>query len=186
MSAKEHDFDFKGLRSAIKSLGERHRRLADALETLGRQREDIAAAPSNRADIAAAVDLWVDSQAAGYRIALQQRLQALGRRGPLETMDDAPSHLHKLLSLDPSPRARVDSAFPAPEALALLFGDSIKSALRAEIERLEIPGEGLPARQRRAEIDKLDAQIAAAEEQLEALRKEGAAVGIRLDLEAAE
>ena len=183
MSAMSKLFDLAGLRSAVANIGKEHKRLIAELEVLKCRREDVAAAPVAKADLVAAADGWVDAEAARYREVLGERVRAVGAftENVENGLAASPRQWqNKLLCIVPALSPQPDTPFPQPAALMLLFGDAIKTAMRREVEALEIPGKGLPLAQRRVELKKLDKEISAAEEQLAGLRAEAAAAGVVL------
>lgn len=187
-TTKDRSLDLTGLKSAVQNVAKEHGNLVRSLEDMKRRREDIAAAPANRADLASFVEDWVDGQSSAYSAALRRRLQDIGRRA--ENLEggvaSVPAHFVRLLGIDVSPHARADVQHVQPEAVLLMLGpEHVKDTFRKVIEALDIPNEGLPLAQRKLELGKLDKQIGEAEEQLGKLRREAADAGIHLDLEVA-
>jgi hypothetical protein len=182
MSAMSKLFDLAGLKSAVANVGKEYRRLSAEVEKLRVKREDVAAAPVAKADLVAAADGWVDAEAARYREVLTKRLEAIGAstENVANGLGASPRlWQNKLLSIVPSLSPQPDTPFPQPAALMLFFGDSVKAALRREVEALDIV-EGLPLAERKRELAKLDRQIGDAEEQLSRLRAEASSAGVVL------
>jgi hypothetical protein len=149
------------------------------------QRKNIADACPSKADMFAAIDARLASDAEKYRRALGRAIEIISL-SPLEIDTRLSTSTERfpidLLNLPAVPNGRG----PGPEAasapgLALLAGAQIREALHREIEHfLEGKTEGLPLKERRAEIARLDAEIAAKREELNNLVAEAQASGVTL------
>lgn len=154
------------------------------IEELEAQRQAIASAPAHPSDLHAAIDQWVDQQAARYRRPLHELLAGM-IAAPLLTdslmSDSARPWFGKPLSLATGTNERpVDGAVSAA-ALALVAGELVRTALKAEVDAMtQARPAGLALVERRAKLAELELAIAGKRSGLEELRAEAAASGMSL------
>lgn len=150
--------DLKSLKKSVQDLGARRKDLRSQIETLQRQREDIATAPPAREDVKAALRGWVEDKAAAYQRLLYGRLDPLLRRP--ETLTD-PARVAKVMTLpivrDVNATASVQAM---DEVLSFAFQAPLIAALTQAVDSMPFD-EGLPMTKRAASIAKLDEQIEA-------------------------
>ena len=181
--------ELTGLKSSLATVRKQYSAAQCSLDTLKREREEIAAAHLSKVDLMAAASRWTDAQLEVYRARLAETLLTVASNPRHLTDADLALTNHdghwwsyRLFGLDGGPHQKDQEHGVTPEALVLLLGpDAIKAALRREIESLQIPTEGLPMIERRARLAHLDQQIGKADSALSELRRDAAEAGITFD-----
>ncbi len=148
------------------------------------QREAVATATPARQDMFDAIDARLEADAARYRRELHNAFGVLAMQPLL--LDTRLGPDHGTYDIDLLALASGHGRAPGPEAasaagLALLAGAMIRESLHREVgDFLAGKTEGLPLTERRAELARLDAEIAAKREELNNLVAEAAAAGVTL------
>ncbi|MFB1487415.1 MULTISPECIES: hypothetical protein [unclassified Thiocapsa] len=179
-----------GLRAALGKATGDFSALRASVERLKQEREDVAAAPTNRVDIIDALNLRIDGAAAHYREALDRQLDHFAGIGPsyvarhldLERSEETGLfHLLRHYKTWDAPRKLETRRSVSDAALCFFVGpETIKAKLAERVAALRIPNEGLPAAAREKRLEELDRQIEKAEGELQAIRDAAREAGLVL------
>jgi hypothetical protein len=171
-------FDFSTLLRFVRPATDKHRELRAREQELLRQREVVMYAKTNRADVKAFVERWIDAKAAVYPRMLQDQMkQFLVSPATLDT----PSRLDAFSpagAVQPFGQALQGSDFDV--LMCGLMGDSLKATLLATVEGMRWENEGLPMSERQAELSRLDVELAAVTRDIATLEADAERAGIRL------
>lgn len=179
MSASK--IDFSELRKALAGLSGSVKALRVRIETLKRQREDIATAPTARADIQAMLAAWLDEQAGQYRKNVGVMLMAFIKRATWVSEHARVADAVTLVAATPTPGANPTFRTVDAAVIGLLL-PQIRENLPKLIDAVEWPGpEGLPLKERTAELARLDEEISRLEAEEAALVAQAASAGVVLD-----
>ncbi len=161
--------DFSALSNAVAALGDAIQSRMAQREALCQQRDAIAALPMHRDDLIAAVDSWIDSVRPIYAEHLKGIIAPRSRRADR-----------------PLPEARhgdwglVGDQFKVgPFPILALLADPIKASLATMIKALDLPdAEAMPAVDRQAMLESLDARIEVLDAELSDLHRQAESAGL--------
>lgn len=168
----------KNLRSAVGELKSSIANYRDKLEQLKRKREDLNAAPTANSDLIAWVLACVDAEATKYPQQLQRMLTNPRRDGHVDpdgTRQRLLQYSYSIIGAGEDGRYRYELIVPF---ICAVFPDQVKAAMRGIIMKTYPEDDGLPAVERLAVRQKLDAQIDELEQELAQLRDEASAAGV--------
>lgn len=173
-------FDFSLIRKSVQNLEERLKALRIELNDLQRKRSQILSAPMCRADIKAHLNQWLKTSADGYADNFLAGLQRLAKAPHAGTQNfDAQRGNVRLLgaavNFGESP-----AAIDMDRALCGLFAEPLAKFMNAAVDALDLPGEGLPVKDRPAAVEKLDTRIAELMQEEAMLIQQAADAGINL------
>ena len=171
-------FDFLGLKKSIADIGSQAASLRDQLEAAKREREEVAAAPVPRSELADVLCQWVDK---------------IGDEYPANLVN-AVRHLRDDAEVDPMTRIGAPALLTCsgagsdqvirPAVLCYLLNDAIKDGMRRAADEMPYPApEGLPRAERLKKLEALDKKIAKLEGELLDLLREADAAGVSLTSE---
>lgn len=183
------------LRAAMATATRDYAAAVEALERLKRERAAIDQAPAARVDLIAELSARVDCLAADYSEAIDRRLGLFVMSGPeraakylgLSNEESVGSffHLTKHFQTWDNPRHLKEDRAVTDAAFCFFVGpERVKAALIERANALNIRGEGLPLVERRVRLAELDAQIQAAERELESMREALRASGLAVPADA--
>lgn len=170
--------DWAKIKTAITGIGEHMNGLRTELETLKRQREELAAAPGTKGDVIALFHANIDETAAKYTGRLQRVIeQSLGHGTDMHNGPDGRPQL------GPLTLGRANAATPCTphdieSSLFFVMGPTMKTAVADAINAMPWPADAQPLAGRAAEIAKLDKKIAALEKSEQDLRHDAASAGV--------
>lgn len=173
-------FDFSLIRRSVQSLEERLKALRVELNDLQRQRSQILSAPMNRADIKVLLNDWLQASASHYAGHLQASLQRLAKapHAGAQNFDSSRGNVRLLgaaTNFGESP-----AAADMDRALCGLFAAPLAQYLAGAVDALDLPGEGLPMKDRPAAVEKLDHRIATLMQEEASLIEQAREAGINL------
>ena len=168
-------FDFLGLKKSIADIGVQAHTLRADLEAAKRERDEIAAAPVPRSELADVLCQWVDKLGEQYPAHLVNAARHLRDDAERDPMDRAIPPA--LLTANPGGSDQVIR----PAALCYLLNDAIKDGMRRAAADMPYPAaEGLPRAERQKKLEALDKRIAKLEGELMELHRQADAAGIHL------
>ncbi|MCA9970649.1 MAG: hypothetical protein KC425_10565 [Anaerolineales bacterium] len=171
-------FDFLGLKKSIADIGSQAASLRDQLEAAKQEREEAAAAPVPRSELADALCQWVDKIGEQYPAHLVNAARDLRDNAERDPMNRAMPPA--LLTVNPGGS---DQAI-RPAVLCYLLNDAIKDGMRRAADEMPYPApEGLPRAERLKKLEALDKKIAKLEGELLDLLREADAAGVSLTSE---
>mgnify|MGYP001613687886 CR=1 FL=1 len=161
------------LSSAITGVRDQVQASQREADRLRARRKELGLLPLPKSDVIAGVLEYIDARAADWQDeALPNLLKNF--------MTQSSARLDIPVLESNGAYSEVGKVFPG--AMYGLFGDAIKDALRSRIEAMPWPSEVGPSRAgRRAEMAKIDAELAELESGLKKLRTDARAVGVDLD-----
>lgn len=171
-------FDFLGLKKSIADIGVQAHTLRADLEAAKRERDEIAAAPVPRSELADVLCQWVDKIGDEYPASLANAVRHLRDDAEADPMTriSAPA----LLTCSGAGSDQVIR----PAVLCYLLNDAIKDGMRRAVEEMPYPAaEGLPRAERLKKLEALDKRIAKLEDDLLELHRQADAAGIKLQSE---
>jgi hypothetical protein len=167
-------FDFLGLKKTVASMGEQVRELRVQIETLKRQREELAAAPHSRDDVLAILSSRIDREGAVYAHRLRHAIRPVINRGPGISNDVYVPIMTAEKDNVPAGPKTIENAF------CLFFNAQMKEAVAAALAGIEWPDGAVSHIDRVAKLTKLDREIDALEAEETELAKQAAAAGVIL------
>jgi hypothetical protein len=176
-------FDFLGIKKTLADVGSMARKLRQQIETLQRQREDIASAPCAREDIKQMVDVWVGKKAADYSNRLSFKLQQIIPNLEMLNVgvfDNDRFALHGSTAPQPGDLGMQFGPDLVDSALCAFFEQALVTSLHRMIDAMEWPSGALPMRGRDKKISDLDVQIEKLIQEEAALVREAQEAGIQI------
>lgn len=178
--------DFMSLKKSVRGLHDQLKDMANEIEGLRRQREEIEDAPLPIEDFADMIIESIDIAAAGYEEQLAKAMVSRLKSTPSHILESGQVIAGQILADGLGIGMR--KHFPAPagsiglQALWALFGDVLKPKLRASIIAMKSypEGGGLPRAERAPALAKLDVKIDQLESREAKLLAEAEAAGIRV------
>lgn len=172
-------FDFLSIKKSVQDLSKQVADLKGKIETLKRKREDIATAPAALVDIKKRVTALVEERAAAYSKGFRRQMDVFVRKP--ERIADPGALTHDLLIGVTPESGQTASLFTLEMGLSALMSDAIIKGLMAQIESMEWSDQGLPFSERVQALEKIDAEIAKLEQDLNAIHRDARAAGISID-----
>lgn len=172
-------FDWKLLRSSVDTLVGQVRAIATELETLKREREDIAAATAAKEDVIEHLNRRIDAVAAEYPSDLTRVLGGFLQGDKTDRLSGPTFGLGALLPQANGAGTGM-SAQTLMHGLAFLLRDQLKASVLQAINAAAWPENTLPLAERRRRLADLDDRIGKLEAQEAEMREKCAAAGIAL------
>ena len=166
-------FDFISLKKQVAAIGGKARAAQQDLENLRRRREEVAAAPTSKVDAIRVMQDQVDAQAELHKRVLFANLIQLVDKGDPDRMNAAP-----FLSATRHDTACTHKTFEG--GMCLAFGTQMKQAIAQAINDMPWPEMSMDSVQKSTELSRIDADIAAAENELADLVRECHAAGVNI------
>ncbi|MEY4751379.1 MAG: hypothetical protein RIQ60_3593 [Pseudomonadota bacterium] len=173
-------FDFSLIRRSVQSLEERLKALRVELNDLQRQRALILSAPMNRNDLKQFLNDWLKASASSYASHLQAGLQRLAKAPHAGALNFDGSRGNVRLLGAATNFGESPSGEDMDRALCGLFMAPLAQYLAGAVDALDLPGEGLPMKDRPAAVEKLDSRIAALMQEEASLIEQAREAGINL------
>ena len=168
-------FDFLKIKQTVQTLADELANLRAQIETKKQRFEFLTSAPQAPEDRADQIDARIDAAGAEWPERLRAQLEPLQRK-PLREVD---AKAFPLLAITGKPDTIANFAH-LEAAMFALFGDQIKRAVRERIMSWDATGCGPRLAERKAEIAKLDEEIAVLERREAQLIEDARQVGVRL------
>lgn len=168
-------FDFLNLRKTVDSLVGNVRDVRAKLETLRRQREEIAVAPATREDVIAILHARIDAGARSYLKNLDLVVAPVinkAHRG------NAENFTHSILAAPESGQAPDLKCLES--GLFFALNQQMKEAITRAVSQIEWPGSAVPLATRSKQLEKLDAEIAVLEKEEGELTQHANEAGITI------
>lgn len=170
----------KALRDSVTSIGKRCRELRAQINDLERKRDALQHAPLARAEVAEALDAWVERQAAKHAEAMASTIGPLCRRADALLPMRLDQSVRVLAAAEPYGSSSV-SAAQLDAAMAFLFPAEMKAALGNLVQSMEWPAaEGLQRAERARKVEALEVEIGKLRSDLNELLADAAAAGVTL------
>jgi hypothetical protein len=177
-------FDFGSIKKSLQGVAAHIKQVHKEIETLKREREDIAGAPASRDDVKQMVRQWISQRAAVHQKRLAVTMHnmitntsdLLSNNGAPEMMTVAGAY-HKIGGVAPGGEA-VDGAMCA------FFGPALADGLCKMVDTMEWPAaEGLSMAERTRKLEGLDARIATLTTEADEMTRSARAAGIVIALD---
>ena len=152
-------FDFLLVKKTLASYGNTLKKMQLDIELLHRERENVVFAPPTRADVRAAMAVWVSTQANAYRESITVGVTALALNAA--TIED-PKRFNEVVSRLPLIHKRAYGPVEGPVDLAIcaLLGDGLLKAFDGVLEQIAWPSGALTANDRKRKLEQIDARLA--------------------------
>lgn len=150
--------DFFNLKKGIDEFTSSLRDVSKRIESLKREREDIACAPPAREDIKTYFRAIIASRGQNYADAIARHVSPL-RAKELQQVQD-PQHMQHAAVLALTPAGSLAAtAKTLDSALCLLMGDEIKRAIERVVDEMPWPANAMPISERARRLASIDAEL---------------------------
>ena len=158
---------FMDFLKGARSLASEVKAIRTEIEDKKRRRDELRTLPLPKEEVARLVGEYIDSKKIAYQSALKATLHPFLRENPLKPQEALLMHgSHSLRFLTCAGDGQQGGHHHNIEpALIAILGDTFKSGVMAEIDRLEWPKCGPCLKDRESELAELDRAIAKLEEQ---------------------
>lgn len=151
-------FDFLGIGKSLRDFAGELQSIRTEIETLSRQTEDIQYAPAHKADVLHAFEIWAAANAKKYQVHFQSVISGL--RNDPRVLGDSLVVSRFLSAREVLPQPSIHTPISRDVQMCGLLGAAgFVSLMKAQLDLMDWPTEGLPMVEREAAIAPLAQRI---------------------------